>query len=290
MMTCNQAQSQEVTLRFVKTSEEIGQIQRIYAKCHLMATRNLVVNFETTPDVVSELLPPPLQPATDPLGSAWLGEISNSNSVGPFLGAALYLRARYQDIVGNYCVVMSVSTPQAVTYGRELYGEPTKLAKIIFEEQDEHVWGYAERHDIRLMSLRGRMTGAAATGRSEASTFHFKFTPRIDGIGFDRPPQLIHVTSDVTVTTAQRGRGELVFRDSVHDPVSDIPVRQVIEAIYTEGHSYLSGRVLCDVDPDQFLPYAFAKMDSLEAVTEATLLQAQASRKSRQGKGQWRKQ
>jgi acetoacetate decarboxylase len=275
-------------LRFVKTLDEIKRIQKTYSRCHLLATQNLVVTFETSPEAVRALLPPPLEPALEPLGSAWVGEIGNSNSVGPYLGAALFIKARYGDIIGDYCLSMPVSRAEAVSYGRELYGEPRKLANLIFEQQGEHVWGYAERHRIRILSLRGRMTGAAATGRRETSTFHFKFTPRADGVGFDCPPQLIHVTGDTNITAARRGRGELVFRDSAHDPVSDIPVKQVIEAIYTEGDVYTTGRVLCEVDQEAFLPYAFGKMDALDLVEEGTLLHAQAARKTRQGKGQWR--
>ena len=277
-------------MRFVKTLEEIKRIQTTYSRCQFMGTRNLTVIFETSPEAIRAILPPPLEPTPEALGSAWVGEISNSNCVGPFQGAALYVRARYQDIVGNYCVTMPMSTPEAVTFGRELYGEPKKLASIIFEKQDEHVWGSAERHEIRFLSLRGRMTGAAATGRHETSTFHFKFSPRVDGVGVDSPPQLVHVTGDTTVKTAQRGRGELIFRDSAHDPVSDIPVQQIVEAIYTEGHTYTTGRVLCEVDPDEFLPYAFSKTDSYDVVNEGTLLHTQAARKTRQGKGQWRDQ
>jgi acetoacetate decarboxylase len=275
-------------LRFVKTLDEIRRIQKTYARCHFLATQNLTVTFETSPEAVRALLPPPLEPAPEPLGSASVGEVGNSNSVGPYLGAALYVKARYGDIIGDYCLTMPVSRPEAVTFGRELYGEPKKLANIIFEQQGEHVWGYAERHQVRILSLRGRLTGAAAIGRRETSTFHFKFTPRADGSGFDCPPQLIHITGDTTIKVGKRGRGELVFRDSAHDPVSDIPVRQVIEAVYTEGDVYTTGRVLCEVDPEAFLPYAFGKMDSTDLVEEGTLLHAQAARKTRQGKGQWR--
>jgi acetoacetate decarboxylase len=83
---------------------------------------------------------------------------------------------------------MPVDTPQAVSFGRELYGQPSKLAKIIFERQDQFVWGSAERHDVRFLSLRGRLTGHAATGRHQTSTFHFKFSPSADGSGFDGAP------------------------------------------------------------------------------------------------------
>jgi acetoacetate decarboxylase len=119
--------------------------------------------------------------------------------------------------------------------------------------------------------------------------FFFKFLPRPDGSGFDSAPVLVNVTSDTTVMESRRGRGELVFRDSPHDPVSDIPVHQVLESVYTEGHAYTAGRILTEVDPGAFLPYSFSKMDAFEVVAEGTVLRAQAARRNGDGKGQWRK-
>lgn len=275
-------------MRFVKTSDEVQEIQAILARPQFMATRSLTVLFETTPEAVKALLPPPLEPTPEAAGSAWIGDIGNSNCVGPFLGGALYLRARYGDLVGNYCVTMPMSTDAAVAFGRELYGEPKKLAKIVFESQGEHVWGSAERYEIRYLSVRGRMEGPGPTGRHQSSSFHFKYLPRPDGSGFDHPPLLVHITTEVNVQAAQRGRGELVLRDSPHDPVADIPVTQVIQAIYTEGVSYTSGKILCEVDPEAFLPYAFGKMDSMDRIVEGTLMHVQAARKTPEGKGRWR--
>lgn len=275
-------------MRFVKTEDEIRRIQGVFARCHFLGVRSLSVLFETTPEAVRALLPPPLEPVPGALATAWVADIANSNCVGPFMGAALYVSARYQDITGDYCVTMPMSTPEAVTFGRELYGEPKKLAKIAFETQDDHVWGSAERRGIRFLSLRGRMTAEGGTGRKQTSSFFFKFTPRADGSGFDSPPRLVHVTGDVTVQTARTGRGEVIFRDSPHDPVADIPVRQVIGAVYTDGHLYTTGRVLCEADPDAFMPYAFSKLDDFSEIAEGGILHAQASRKSRDGRGQWR--
>ncbi len=275
-------------MRFVKTSDEVKSIQAIYARPHFMAARSLTVIFETTPEAVQALLPPPLEPTPEPLASAWVGDIGNSNCVGPFMGAALYLRARYGDLVGDYCLTMPMSTDAAVTFGRELYGEPKKLAQIVFESQGDHVWGSAMRYDIRYMSLRGRMEGDGPTGRHQTSTFHFKYLPRPDGSGFDYPPLLVHIATEVNIQASQHGRGELVFRESPHDPVADVPVTQVIQAVYTESVSYTSGKILCEVDPDAFLSYAFSKIDSTDVIVEETLMHAQAARKTDDGRGRWR--
>ena len=173
--------------------------------------------------------------------------------------------------------------------GREIFGEPTKLARVVFDTTNEHVWGHAERHEVRYLSARGRLDEDAEPGRHEFSSFQFKFLPRSDGAGFDCPPRLVHVTSTLNATVSKRGRGELVFRESPHDPLADIPVHQVVEAVYSEGQMYSSARALCEVDAEAFLPYSFARNDALELLAENSVLHGQASRTTRDGRGQWRK-
>jgi acetoacetate decarboxylase len=276
-------------LRFVKSAEEIGRIQSIYSRSHELGLRALTVHFETDPGVVAELLPPPLEPSPNPVGVAWVRDVGNSTTVGPYLVAGLAVRAKFREITANYVVAQPVSTSAALTFGRDTYGEPAKLAKVVFEEQDEHVWGSAERHEIRYLSVRGRCNEQSPTGREGNGFFYFKYLLRPDGAGFDTPPVLVHAIEDVGVKSARRGRGELVFRDSAHDPVHDIPVRQVMDAVYWEGHLYRSARVLAHADPEAFLPYAFLKADDLGEFAEATVMHAQATRRTTEGKGQWRK-
>jgi len=275
-------------LRLVKTSDEISAIQSVYAKGHNLGVRALSVLFETTPHALADLLPPPLEPAPEALGMALVQETGNSTTVGPHDFAALFLRARYQDTIGYYCVSMPTSRADAVVFGREAYGLPRKTAKIIFERQDEYVWGSAERHEVRFLSMRGRLDGPAPAGRTTQSYFSFKAPLRSDGSGFECTPRLLEVIEETNVSHAEAGRGELIFRDSAHDPVSDIPVAQVGSATYVEGHSYTTARVLAEVDPDAFLPYAFSGLDSTELVAEGTLMHAQAARRTNDGRGRWR--
>jgi acetoacetate decarboxylase len=276
-------------LRFVKTAEDIERIQGIYARSHELGVRTLAVQFETDAGAVAALLPPPLEPSPNPVGVAWVRDVGNSTTVGPYAVAGVAIRARYREITANYCLSLPVSTSAALLFGRDLYGEPGKLARVVFEGQDEHVWGSAERHEIRFLSVRGRCNDDARTGREENGLFYFKYLLRPDGSGFDTPPLLVHAIEDISVKNARRGRGEIVFRDSPHDPVADIPVRQVVEAVYTEGHLYRSATVVASADPDTFLPYAFAKTDAIEEFAEATVVHAQATRRTTEGKGQWRR-
>ena len=49
-------------MRFVKTQDEVSKIQAIYSRPQFMATRSLTVMFETKPEALQALLPPPLEP------------------------------------------------------------------------------------------------------------------------------------------------------------------------------------------------------------------------------------
>ncbi|HUF54013.1 MAG TPA: acetoacetate decarboxylase family protein [Dehalococcoidia bacterium] len=276
-------------MRLVKSHDEIAAIQSLYSRAHFLGVRQLTVAFETTPAALNKLLPPPLQPTPEAMGVAWIGEIGSSNCMGGFNGAGVYLRARYGDVIGHYCIAMPRSTPEATLAGREIFGEPAKLAKVVFEEQDEHIWGSAERHEVRYLSIRGRCDQPAPVFRSDFTSFFFKFLPRTDGAGFDCPPRLVEANTTMNVTASRRGRGELVFRESAHDPLSDIPVVQVLEAVYTEGQMYVSGRAIAEIDPDGFLPHAYIGADALDLLAENSILHGQAARKHAEGRGQFRK-
>lgn len=250
-------------MRLLKRPEEIRELQSLYAAPRFWDGRYLTFWFETDADVLRALLPPPLEPTGEPLATAWIGQVGDSDCVGGFLGAALFLRAHYGDIEGNYCLAMPMSTAEAVTFGRELYGEPKKLAAVSFQVRGDEVSGEVERRGAVLMRFRATLAEELPAGRRRTRIFHFKFLPRPDGQGFDHPPLLVLVHSDFDTRLVRRARGEISLLDSPYDPVADLPVRRITQATYAEGDIYTRGEVLCQVDPEAFLPYAFAKMDDL---------------------------
>ena len=82
----------------------------------------LSVEFLTDPDVVAEVLPPPL-PTHHAACGRW-----QSNCVGDFFGGAIYVAARHDGIDGAYVLAMYMDNDQPTIYGRDLFGEPKKLA------------------------------------------------------------------------------------------------------------------------------------------------------------------
>lgn len=247
--------------RFVRSREEISRLLQVYAAPAFLNARSLSVTFETDPEIIAESLPPPLEPGDSPVVSVSTGHIGESNCVGPFGSASVMLRARYRDIEGSYCLTMPMGTDAAVVFGRELYGEPKKVANISLHRQGDRAEGTVERYGITYITLRAELREEMPAGEATSSVFHYKFTPAADGKGLDHKPLLIHVRHRRVARLQQRGRGEVIFSESPNDPVADLPVRNVLNAAYFEGDIWTTASVLAEVDEDAFLPYMFGKMD-----------------------------
>lgn len=251
--------------RFVKSPEQVQQLLQAYAAPSFDDIRSLSLTFETDPDVARELIPPPLQPAPQPRVSVSVYRVRRSNCVGPFNGASVNIACTFRDEPGLYCLTMPMDTGIAVIFGRELYAEPKKLAEIRLEEADGQARGIVTRHGIAFLEIAGTFdnppepTGATSTTRH----YYFKYLPAADGSGLAFDPQLVCVTHTSRTHSAARGSGMVTFRESVHDPLIDIPVLSVGPAVLSEGETKTRAEVVATVPAADFLPYAFAKTDDL---------------------------
>ncbi len=258
-------------LRYVKTLEEVRRLQKLYAAPEFERTRAISASFRTDPEVIAAVLPPPLEPTDEPLASASASFIGVSNTLQPFGAGGLSVRCRYEDMVGNYAITMPMSTDSAVIFGRELYGEPKKLADINVRRDGDEITGTVERYGITYIEIRGRAVEQLEAGESrDSSQFYFKFMPAPDGNGFDNDPVLVRVRHTGRTRLLERLDGELFLRESPHDPVADVPVRELLSVNYAEGDTYTHGEILTRVPGESFLPYMFSRVDDLELLaTEA---------------------
>jgi acetoacetate decarboxylase len=252
--------------RYVKSADEIRDLLQRHAEPAFLDRRGLAIQFETDPEFVRAILPPPLAPAERPLASVGLSSFGASNCVGPFDGGAITVRCRYGDLEGQYCITMPMSTDTAVIYGRELYAEPKKLAAVTVAREGGRAQATVTRMGVTTITLAAELAEPVAEGTSEVNNFYFKYTIRADGTGLDHDPLLVCVRTTSTIRNAMRGAGTIQFAESRHDPVGDIPIVQVLGAIWSEGDTYTHGRTLTSVPADAFLPYAFGKMDDLTAL------------------------
>ena len=141
---------------FVKTPEEIARIEHALSHPRFVNGEMLAVDFLSDPDVVASVLPPPLQAAEEPLLSAMVGRWQ-SNCVGDFYGGAIYVAARHDGIEGRYVLAMWMDGDVPTIYGRDLFGEPKKLAESRLHRRGDEYSAWLERGGVRLLELHAQL-------------------------------------------------------------------------------------------------------------------------------------
>jgi len=259
---------------FVKSLEEIAE--NYLQNGEFYDAEILTIYFETKPEVVKRLLPAPLEPAPWPIGGVFIANYPKTNFGVTYLESALLLQAQFDGEEGAYCLAMPVTDDMALILGREVFGYPKKIGNIHLERNGEKVEGWTERHGVRFLEARAKLTGTfndeaaqkMMTDRMASSqdivVFNFKYFPAPGRDGFDYNPRLVREVVEFRPESMELGEAELVFRASDHDPWSDVEIVRVLGAVYTIGNNtMLPGSVVAEADQIEFAPYAFMKVDDL---------------------------
>ena len=251
---------------FVKTSEEIARIQAALHEPRFFSSQMLSVQYRTKPDIVRRVLPPGLEPTDEPLVTVMVGRWGRSNCVHAFAGGGLYVQARHGQHVGDYCLAMPMSTDAAIIFGRELFGEPKKQATTMLERKGNRLRGKCVRYGRPIISIDATMDSRENVTQGGFVNFHYKFLPSADGLGLQWDPALVMATFETTVTLSEKGRARLVLGNTIHDPLGDIEIVEIVGASYVEGDIVSHCRTLASVDAREFLPYAYGKIDDWTAL------------------------
>ncbi len=259
---------------FVKSYEEIAAMHQETGEFY--ETQMLTVVWETKPEIVQRLLPPPLKPAGRPLALAFVAYYPKTNFGVTYYEAALFLRAEFNGETGAYCLSMPVTNDIAMAGGREVYGYPKKIANIELNRDGNNVEGWAERHGARFFDVRAKLSGKfnvegaqhafsevlGSGSESVVVAFNFKHFPAPEGGAFDYSPRLVREEVEFRPYLIEGGEAEVKLNHSALDPWSEVEVVKLLGAIYMHGNNTMRrGKVVAEVDPVSFAPYAFLKWD-----------------------------
>ena len=260
---------------FVKTFEQI--MANTPATADFYDAQMLIVFWETKPEVIVKLLPPPLKPTSHPVVWAFVAFYPNTNFDVTYRESALFIRAAFNGEVGGYCLAMPVTSDIAMAAGREIYGFPKKMADIHYKKDGDTIEGWTERRGTRFMEIHAKLTGkindpavqdiltgtlTAEDGSIKATSYNFKHFPAPEGGAFDYNPRLVKQVTLLRPKEVQFGEAEIIFKPSDYDPWAEVEVIKMLGAVYTSGdNSMLGGKVIAEVGPIEFAPYAFLKWD-----------------------------
>jgi acetoacetate decarboxylase len=250
-----------------RTEAEIAAARASSSKLPDIWSTGVVAVWESDPDAVAAVLPPPLKPTERPLVRA---NISKVDLPGCPLGAgSVAVAALHDGRDGWYPLVMPMTHERALIGGREVFGEPKKLGEVTVERDGLVVRAVLARHGIAFVEVRGAVDGPLPLPEpAEKVDFYFKFLPAVDGQGFDADPVLVHCTRNEKFRRLENLTGDVVLRESMYDPVADLPVRRVVELTIGEKTTDQKGRVAERVSAQALLPYIHQRYDDPQQILD----------------------
>jgi acetoacetate decarboxylase len=244
---------------FVKTAEEIKRIQEAVSAVEFNGGEYLGVEFLSDAGFVESVLPPGLEPLAAPKMSAMVCRFKGG-SCGPFNGGAIYVAARRGKIEGNYTLAMYMDSDNAILFGRDIFGEPKKLAAVGWNDSGERATGSIDRGGVQLIKIDARLREGDTLTGAVGQDFNYKVSLAPDGIGLASDPVLTLARLEMNMSRRRVGKASLVLHGTTHDPLDEIPIREILDAQLIEADFRASARALATVPAAEFLPYAYGRL------------------------------
>jgi acetoacetate decarboxylase len=261
---------------FVKTPDELAVVMQRLPRPEFHRAQMLFVFWETKPEIVARLLPPPLEPIPYPVAGALVAYYPETNFGPAYHEGALFIGAHFQGVPGNYCLAMPVSDDLAMAGGRERYGYPKKLAQFEFARRGAEITGRISRHGAQFLEITARVDsksvedpmramiqGALAfNSESGSPAYLFKHFLSPDNVGFDYPPRLIRQCNAFRPETVEWADSVVSLPPCDTDPWYEVEIVRMLGSVYLVTNTVmLDGEVVAEVDPVAFMPYAWTKWD-----------------------------
>ena len=213
----------------------------------------LTLSYRTKPESIAMLLPPPLKPAGDRVlihlynmnDVEWLGSYGEWNVM---VGAELPKKAK-----GGYSPYLFLNSDVGLAHGREVHGQPKKLAEPRIEIRKDLLVGTVTRSGIDIITgTMGYKQEKGTLDEFKKDTFDFsininyKVIPHIDG-----KPAIRQLTSrqlaDVHVHECWTGPCTVELRPNVQAPVFKLPVVEMGPGLYWRADfTLVEGKVIHD--------------------------------------------
>jgi acetoacetate decarboxylase len=252
------------TNRYGARPPEQQRSREIEAVSNPIWSTAVTVIWETDPDVVRAVLPPPLEPS-EPIARIRFATV-NMGGI-PVFGAGWFgVRARHGSLEGEYALFMPMTTEQATVGGRETFGEPKKIGAVTVESDEGSVSARFERLGFTLAEVTGALGPEIEIPPRDKVDFYFKCSPSPDGKGFDTEPALVHVHRHEEARAGREIDGTLTLAGSPVDPLGDIPVGRILSMQLAEVTTTQHGEVVERVPSDWLLPFVHQRYDDLSVL------------------------
>ena len=254
-----------MTIRYGARPPEQRRNREVEAVQSKIWTQAVTVVFETDPEVIASVLPPPLEPS-DPTARLRIAIVDMGTGLKPFGAGWFGVRCKHGSTEGEYALFMPMTTEQSVIGGRETFGEPKKIADVTLQLDGDRVAAHIERMGFRVAEIAGQLGGDRPGYEKDKVDFYFKLNPNPSGDGLDGDPPFVYCHRHESARNVRAIDGEVKLMESPLDPVADLPVRSIVSIEYAELSSSQRGEIVGRVPAESLLPYVHQRYDDLSVL------------------------
>jgi acetoacetate decarboxylase len=262
---------------FVLTHEELAFVNsKENTTFDFYNQQQLMVFWETKPEVVARIVPKPLKPVA-PMVTAFVADYPRVNFCTPYKEGGLFIPVEYEGEMGTYCLAMPLDDDDnAIALGREVGGFPKKKANIYLNREGNIAEGWIERHGIRFFHLKAELGGEpnvaeakpVLAGKGEPEEWSLVYNFRYDMTFYSGKCEMSRVEllrdyNRIKIHSSELGKAELNLAPSVDDPWAELEVVRVLGARYRlQDLSMCKFNIACELDGEELKPYLFKGWDT----------------------------
>ena len=218
----------------VPTPEELERTTAALARPRFEGGVSLAATYRTDRSALTALLPPPLAAPEDPLVHVGVSSFPHA-TCGPYTGGTVRVAATLDGAPCRYVVAMYMDTDDALLFGRELFGEPKKLAHVELDVAADHATATVTRGGTALLHLDATLGTDDGGGQGEHLDVNLKGSLAHDGAGLEADATLLTARMQARWIARRVGRGAVTVGSTPHDPLGDLPVRDVVSLVTLDG-------------------------------------------------------
>jgi acetoacetate decarboxylase len=151
--------------------------------------------------------------------------------------------------------------------GREVFGEPKKIAELSIDRDGENVSAQLTRLGFTLAEVTGTISGAREAVERDSCDFYFKISPSPENKDhLDSDPLLIHSYKYHKERDVELVDATVILKDSPLDPIADLPVRRIVEATWAQRATVINAKVMGPVPRENIEPFIHQRYDDMSVL------------------------
>ena len=219
----------------------------------------LKIQYRTDKDAIAALLPPGIEPGDD--AKVYLTFYNFPVMNEPEYGFVMTASANYDGIDGEYALGYAIDQESAIYVSREHWGQPKYLADITYFKMLDHVEARVTHGGYTFAEFSGNVSSTDQAGEEfETNEWWIKVARAVTMMPgeYDYPPHVVRVRAKYRTAFRQSLAGEVVLRESPHDPLAQrLPMREQLDA-YLWTPEFLDREITTagELDGAAFTPFA----------------------------------